>query len=54
VEIQNVTPESGNPVNNDDSYTAYGNVVLSVVPEPTSIALFGLGGLALLAFRRRA
>jgi hypothetical protein len=27
--------------------------VAGVVPEPTTIALFGLGGLALLAFRRR-
>jgi len=54
VEIQNVTPESGLASDNDDSYTSYGNVVLSVVPEPTSIALLGLGGLALLAFRRRA
>ena len=55
VEIQNVTPE-GLPTSNSDSYTAYGNVVLSsvAVPEPASIALFGLGGLALLAFRRRA
>jgi hypothetical protein len=55
VEIQNVTPE-GLPTSNSDSYTAYGNVVLSsvAVPEPASIALFGLGGLALVAFRRRA
>ena len=55
ISIQNSTPE-GLPTSNADSYTAYGSVVLSsvAVPEPASIALFGLGGLALLAFRRRA
>jgi len=54
VEIQNVTPESGLASNNDDSYTSFGNVTLGVVPEPASIVLVSLGGLALVAFRRRA
>ena len=53
VEIQNKTPEGGLATDNDESYTAFGNVTLAV-PEPASIALFGIGGLALLAFRRRA
>jgi len=54
LEIQNITPESGLPSNNDDSYTSFGNVTLGVVPEPASVLLVSLGGLALVAFRRRA
>ena len=53
VSIQNTTPE-GLPTSNSDSYTAYGNFVLTAVPEPVSVALLSLGGLALVAFRRRA
>jgi hypothetical protein len=50
VEFQEVSSTSaGTSV----SWTAFDNVVLGV-PEPASIALFGIGGLALLAFRRRA
>lgn len=32
----------------------FDNLEVTVVPEPTSIALLGLGGLGLLARRRRA
>ena len=34
--------------------TAFGVSPVTPVPEPTTMALFGLGGLALLAFRRRS
>lgn len=39
---------------NDQLVTAiYDNIVVTTIPEPTSLALLGLGGLALLARRRK-
>jgi hypothetical protein len=30
-----------------------GDIMIAIIPEPTTLALAGLGGLALLAFRRK-
>jgi len=30
-----------------------GEIIITAVPEPTTLALVGLGGLSLLLFRRR-
>jgi len=44
------TPIPGTPVNLNSSF---GGVTLAPVPEPTTLALAGLGAAALLIFRRR-
>jgi len=42
------------PVNLTTGANGYNGLVLTVVPEPTSFALLGLGAAALLVFRRRS
>ena len=36
-----------------DDPTGNGEIIITAVPEPTSLALAGLGGLSLLLFRRQ-
>jgi len=43
----------GTPVKTDASMNALGNLVLRPVPEPSTIALAGLGAASLLLFRRK-
>src|SRR5258707_701685 len=38
---------------NDFTHTAFGNYTLTAVPEPSSVALIGLGGLGMLTYLRR-
>jgi hypothetical protein len=43
--------EAGSAIPNDAGTTRIDNV--SLIPEPTSLALVGLGGLSLMLFRRQ-
>jgi hypothetical protein len=46
-------PFSGSLADPATSFAVFDNVDVSIVPEPSSLALLGLGGLGLLAVRRK-
>jgi hypothetical protein len=44
---------AGQPISNPAGSPMILNLIPTTVPEPTTIALAGLGGLSLMLFRRR-
>ena len=42
------------PVSSDASVMYYDDISLSLVPEPATMALLGIGGLAVIRRRRKA
>jgi len=53
VTSDSTTSPAGTPTKTDAALNLLGNIVLQPVPEPTTIALAGLGAASLLLFRRR-
>ncbi len=51
--IMNISINNFDPVNNTGLFNSSGSLSVSPVPEPSSLALFGLGGLMVLGLARR-